>query len=517
MLNFFIILFLFAFFVLSLKKLDWAVMAIIAGLPLYLVRFKALGVPLTMLEAMILIAFFCWFVFRTKFWDFLRGKYLIKNFFANSPWRSGGSSEGRKKYPFGVEIVLLLIISFIAAGTAGFSDAALGIWKAYFFEPALLYVLILNIPLLGRGASAAETGWVSDCLSWVKKIGLSLAAGAFAVSVYAVWQKITGLGINNPLWAAAETRRVVSFFGYPNAVGLYLAPLIPVLAAFLFFSPKKEFSPLEEKIRFPLKKENISVLGLSRGFLTFIIILSILAIVFAGSEGALVGLAAAFIVGGLLGNKKTRLAVLAFAVAAVIAVSFVPCGLKTAEQKLTLKDFSGQVRRYQWKETLIMLTNGKVLAGAGLSNYQKAIAPLHQPGFFYDDGTDPLFHQHTVESAEYRTKTWRPVEIYLYPHNIILNFWSELGLFGALLFIWILGKIIYHLSFIIYHSKVKKNRENMFLALGLLGAVIAIIIHGLVDVPYFKNDLSAMFWILIAILVLVPEKNKNLPAGERKV
>ena len=35
--------------------------------------------------------------------------------------------------------------------------------------------------------------------------------------------------------------------------------------------------------------------------------------------------------------------------------------------------------------------------------------------------------------------------------------------------------------------------------LGVLLALIAVIVHGLVDVPYFKNDLSLEFWTLVAV------------------
>jgi hypothetical protein len=35
---------------------------------------------------------------------------------------------------------------------------------------------------------------------------------------------------------------------------------------------------------------------------------------------------------------------------------------------------------------------------------------------------------------------------------------------------------------------------------GLFCAMIAIVIHGLVDVPYFKNDLAAMFFIYLALI-----------------
>ena len=37
------------------------------------------------------------------------------------------------------------------------------------------------------------------------------------------------------------------------------------------------------------------------------------------------------------------------------------------------------------------------------------------------------------------------------------------------------------------------------LHLGVLLALGGIVIHGLVDVPYFKNDLSVEFWVLLGL------------------
>jgi O-antigen ligase len=88
----------------------------------------------------------------------------------------------------------------------------------------------------------------------------------------------------------------------------------------------------------------------------------------------------------------------------------------------------------------------------------------------------------------------------MYPHNILLNFWVELGIAGMLLFIWIIGKYFW------WGFKILKNKlslENKYLVLGLIGAMTVIVVHGLVDVPYFKNDLSCLFWILIAMLSLL--------------
>jgi hypothetical protein len=47
------------------------------------------------------------------------------------------------------------------------------------------------------------------------------------------------------------------------------------------------------------------------------------------------------------------------------------------------------------------------------------------------------------------------------------------------------------------------------------------VVHGLVDVPYFKNDLSFEFWVLLAIawagnLAAAP-RGRNLAPASRRV
>lgn len=164
-----------------------------------------------------------------------------------------------------------------------------------------------------------------------------------------------------------------------------------------------------------------------------------------------------------------------------------------------LKDFSGEVRKQQWRETWSMLSSQpkNFIFGAGLSNYQNTVAPFHQKGIFFNKDRDKDFRRKIVLfDKNYKAKYWRPVEVYMYPHNLILNFWTELGLAGMILFIWIIIKFFYQGIKIFQNS----NNTNKYLSLGLIGAIIVIIIHGMVDVPYFKNDLAILFWILIALL-----------------
>lgn len=473
-----IFLFLILYYIIASRKIDWGVMLIIMGLPLYLWRSQLFGLPFTVLEAMILITFFVWFFTGTNFKNFLKGAYGIKDYFKNR--------KNRMSYPFGLEASLVIIIAFIACLFSGFSAASLGIWKAYFFEPILLFILIINNFQDKKG---------------FRKIIFSLAIGAFAVSLYAIIQKITGLGIANEFWANPENRRAVSFFGYPNAVGLYLAPIILLITGYLY-----------RNISSKRAGENI--------FLIIVILMSFLAIYFAKSEGALIASSGALVLFGLLANKTSR--ILAFSLIVVIGVILTvsqPLRDYTVK-KATLMDLSGQIRRQQWIETWQMLEEGRFISGSGLSGYQQAIEPYHQEGIFVNDG-DPNFRRKLVfGSDEYKDEHWQPVEVYLYPHNLLLNFWTELGLLGMLLFAWIFIKILFIslASFRFPFSFVQDKQISNFvrdgycpyISLGIGCAIVTMIIHGIVDVPYFKNDLSAMFWIIMAMAGLIALKNKKI-------
>src|SRR6266849_4350358 len=82
-----------------------------------------------------------------------------------------------------------------------------------------------------------------------------------------------------------------------------------------------------------------------------------------------------------------------------------------------------------------------------------------------------------------------------YPHNIVLNFWVATGLLGLLAFAWLLIATVL-VSWRGWRAGVGEWRPLHF---GVLMALVAIVAHGLVDVPYFKNDLSLEFWAIVGI------------------
>jgi O-antigen ligase len=131
--------------------------------------------------------------------------------------------------------------------------------------------------------------------------------------------------------------------------------------------------------------------------------------------------------------------------------------------------------------------------GAGLGGYQTTVAPYHWNVLIFTNEAGKLYEQ--------------PVEIYLYPHNIFFNFWSELGFLGMIAMITLIF-ITFWQSFINWW----KTANDDLLIAGL--ALLVLFIHGLVDVPFFKNDLAFLFFFVIAANYLLSPEAKTIPAAK---
>lgn len=190
-----------------------------------------------------------------------------------------------------------------------------------------------------------------------------------------------------------------------------------------------------------------------------------LAAFLAKSDGGMLALAAAtwFV---LVFRKKTRRLAIALAVVGVITIALVAPLRNAFIEQATFSGWSGRVRTWTWTETWNMLKDRPVL-GAGFGGYPTVFKPYHEKTF---------------------------IEIFQYPHTIVFNVWSEAGLVGLFAFGWIIVTWV--------------RRRVSWIAMAPL---IAILIHGLVDVPYFKNDLAIAFWLLafLATIQLDQEPNRR--------
>jgi O-antigen ligase len=397
----------------------FVVFVVAAALPTYLLRFHIGALPMTVSEVVELAGIAVLIAKMTITHPTL--PYIKGGDGITSPLKvrgAGGSyvSLFKNNALLTIGSVLIILSTIISIIIAPDKLSALGIAKAYFWEPmALAWLIILTKPDATKIKRAAVYGF---------------AASAAVVIIYGLIQYAWPARI--PATWTAE-RRITSIFDFPNATALYLAPLIPLF--------------------------------LSIPFGIIISLAAIVIIILAKSAGGLIAVAAAFFFMGVT-SKRMRVATIIAAVTVMAVVALAPQAAGLREQIL-LRDWSGRVHMIGWKESLAMLRDHPIF-GAGLNGFKTAVAPYH---------------------------TAQGVEIFQYPHNLFLAAWSELGLTGligfGLVLIWFFKKTL---------------RRNCPLSIVhcpfLAAAMIAIIVHGLVDVPYFKNDLSAMFWLLVAIVAL---------------
>jgi len=394
-----LIITLVAFTGLAWRNYKLALSLLPALLPAYLLRFSFGFFPTTWLEIAILVLISLWL------WH------------ERPTLRTFRAAFGKLWWP---------TVGFALAATLGIAVSAdylsaLGVWKAYIIEPIFIFVIL-------------RSTFRSD--DWVKTLRF-LAISVIGISALAVLQRFSGLGIPAP-WDIEL--RATSIFDFPNALGLFLAPLVVIFGLLGFNTRNRLF-----------------ITAAALGFL---------AVIVAKTEAALVaipvGIFVALILNKQISFKYKQILTALAALTVLAALTITP-----AREKLLLHDYSGLVRRAQWSETLKMLADRPVL-GAGLSGYPTTLRAYHDATLY---------------------------EIFQYPHNLILNVWSELGLLGLASF---LGGALVCLRLI------KNRTDNQIIA---FAALTTMAVHGLVDVPYFKNDLAILTWFFIAMLISAPTLN----------
>jgi O-antigen ligase len=82
----------------------------------------------------------------------------------------------------------------------------------------------------------------------------------------------------------------------------------------------------------------------------------------------------------------------------------------------------------------------------------------------------------------------------IYPHDMWLTFWVEVGLLGMVAF----AVIFFGLMYRGWRAFSLANGFYRALLWGVSGSLVLWGIHGLVDSPYWKNDMSVEFWLLAA-------------------
>lgn len=272
--------------------------------------------------------------------------------------------------------------------------------------------------------------------------GMLVAAGAGAV-IFGVGQIIT--------FCLAVVHHDVQL-GLPpsfiytssNSVALFLEPPVVFAAAFALYptNPRERYYALAcLAVLVPA-----AALTLSRGLYAALAVLIVVAVFTAR-------------------DARQKLVITAAACAVAVALLLLPI----VQQRLTTTGISLLQRLVIYDQAWTVLSH-RPLTGAGLASYVEATAPLRSP------------------------RQWPS----LYPHNIWLTFWSETGLLGLLSF------AALYLVLLVrgWRALWKATGLSRTVLYGGVGTLIVYLVHGMVDTPYWKNDLAVEFWLVAALVVV---------------
>jgi O-antigen ligase len=250
--------------------------------------------------------------------------------------------------------------------------------------------------------------------------------------------------------AEAGLRRLKSVYGSPNNVGLYLGRVFPVLVAVVLFS--------RQRLRRWLYGVGALIVGL--------------AILLSFSKGALLfGVPASLLALGLLAGGRwlwIAMGVLVLAALAALPVLRTP----RFTSLFDLQSGTSFFRLNLWRSTVDMIGDHPWL-GVGLDNFLYA-----------------------YRGRYIRPAAWQEPNL-SHPHNILLDYWSRLGILGLAAGLWIQAAF-WRLALPLRRLADLNERA---LALGLMASMVDFLAHGLVDNSFFLVDLAFAFCLTLALVV----------------
>jgi len=229
----------------------------------------------------------------------------------------------------------------------------------------------------------------------------------------------------------------------PNADAMYLEPPLAFAIGFVLF-------PWSKRMRL-----------IASGLLALILLAMLLTLSRAGYL-AMAVLAVVLVLS--LSNRRARI----WTVAALALVGLIVLEVPFINQRIATIGSSAGLRTSLYGQALHVIALNPIL-GAGIDGFPIRVAPF-RPG---------------TQAIE------------LYPHDVWLTTWSEVGLLGVI----VLAVIVFTLLWRGARALSETNDAYRPILWGCVGALILFVMHGFFDSPYWKNDFSVEFWLVAALEV----------------
>ena len=311
----------------------------------------------------------------------------------------------------------------------------------------LLYFLIINL--------------VTDS----RKLSFLVKAVIISTGLVSLIGLLQVAGISLAAWIPAYPSRISSTFGNPNFTGCFLAITLPLSIAYYLNSINKK-----KLVYF------------------FIFLIGFIALLLTRSRGAIIASAFSFLfMGGiitfgkfrdLLGKRK-HFVFLGLTVIVIIVILFlIDSGSENLAKRFSETSPAEGSLFFRLKiwESVLNLIRHNFLFGTGIGTFQ-----IYFPQYAFTD-----FYKVV------------PIGNLLHAENEYLEIWSEMGIVGLGLFLWIICGVFYKAyKFIL----TKAELESRILVIGLLSGTVAGLIQGLVCVSLRLTGPDFFFWLSISLLL----------------
>lgn len=404
--------------------------------PLYLVRFDVGGVPTTLLE---------WVVGLTAVWglvchggrDWLKTKF--KRRLSNPLWPV-------LLFLLAATISVFIVpvqIQDITDEVIPARQIALGIWKGWIVMPIVYFLMVFT---------------VSKDAAWWLRSKLALVFSGVALSLWALFQMGAGEYLTTDGRASGP-------FESANYLALYLAPIVLLAGV----------NAVES-----FRKRQIS--------------------------GTILGVLMVVILGLALWGTQSYASFLALAAGVVFYAFFHP-------------DIPRRYKRWGIVGGVVVLV-GFFLTQANTIKFKQFLDFEARSSSsvrieVYEIATD-LIREHPVLgiglghfNLQYRLNAHRllghlPYEwVMIHPHNLFLALWLNTGLLGMASMGWLMVLAFRRSLFSeVVPFEPRTWRGSLSYSASLLGLsmLVVILVHGLFDTPFFKNDLAYLWWWVMVLV-----------------
>jgi putative inorganic carbon (hco3(-)) transporter len=378
--------------------------------------------------------------------------------------------------PFLIPILAFAVFALISIVVAVDRQTAFRAFHEEIFAP-LLYVLLALYCLRTRGD--------------VKRLLWAFLGSALIIALAGLIQTFFFAKI--PQFASSDGR-AHAMYGSANSIGLFFDYALPLGIALLIFQLGKVWR----------KQGNwLNILLLLIGFVPLVGVLY-----FSQSLGSALALPVALLFILALSIRKRKTLLIG---AVVLIVLGLVGGLVLHKQLLNFianwHDSSQGIsttskRLYLWQSAWHMIRSYPWF-GVGMDNWLCHFSPnavchasqsMHQ---YFWITTDPVTHKSTGLVYEPTLS---------HPHDIFLQVWVSIGIFGLLAFVAVLALFYWLFARIVKTVRRSTSAEVAsleWIVLGIGGAMLAALAQGLIDSSFLEQDLAFCFWMLVASLLIM--------------